>query len=233
MAEARLEGIRAGAVVRCTDGRVGQVAGVGAAADDRPGSLRVVRESDGRELRVPIDLVEEVADDGSVLLGCAGRDLDRLGTSVPGEQRLGVGGAPSGERMQLREEELVPHKEMREAGRVRIRKEVEEVPRVLDVEAAREQVAVEHVPVGKVVPEKRAPWREGDFLIVPVYEEQVEVVKRLVLREQLRIRLETTTEARRIAESVLRERVVIEDSTDKGFVREYYATPPEDHPTAQ
>jgi uncharacterized protein (TIGR02271 family) len=233
MAETRLEHIRAGAVVHCTDRRVGRVARVDAGADDRPASLRVVRESDDRALRVPIDLVEGVADDGSVLLGCAGRDLDRLGVPAAGERGPGVGGAPGGERMQLREEELVPHTEMREAGRVRIRKEVEEVPRVLDVEAAREQVAVEHVPVGQVVPEKRAPWREGDFLIVPVYEEQVEVVKRLVLREQLRIRLETTTEAHRITESVLRERVVIEDSTDEGFVREYYATPPEDRPTAQ
>ena len=228
MARPSVEQIRPGVEVHCTDGRIGIV--IDTEAGDRGGAelLRIRQELTDRQLLIPFDLVDTLAEDGSVLLECASTDLVGAGGagSVGSRPAPRVAEGPGVERLELREEAIVPHKEMREAGRVRLRKEVEAVPREIDVEAAREQVAVEHVPVGKVVPERRAPWREGDFLIVPVYEEQVEVVKRLVLREQLRIRLDTTTEARHFAETVLRERIVIEDSTEEGFVREYYAAAP-------
>jgi uncharacterized protein (TIGR02271 family) len=186
----------------------------------------VVAEPNSPPLRLPLDLVEDLADDGSVLLSCTRQELrdaasgqrqeqpERPSTELRGERLEG--------RLELREEQLVPHKELRPTGQVRIWKELEEVPSELDVEAYREQVSVEHLPVGKAVAERVAPWREGDYLIVPVYEEQLEVVRRLVMREQLRIKLETTRQTHHVAETVRRERAVLEDTTEHGAVVERY-----------
>src|SRR5438128_11977190 len=95
---------------------------------------------------------------------------------------------PEGETLQLRREELVAHKEMRHIGDVEIRTEVEQVPGRLEVDAEREDVEVSHVPVNRVVAERERPHEEGDVLVVPVYEEELVVTKRLVLREELHIR---------------------------------------------
>ena len=128
-----------------------------------------------------------------------------------------------GERtLELREEELIPHKEMREVGEVVIRTEIEEVPGRLEVEAFREEVEVEHVPVGQFVSERVQPWQEEDTLIVPVYEEQLVMVKRLVLREHLKIRRVRVAEKQLFEDMLRRERVVVEDPTNTGLVHEKY-----------
>lgn len=131
----------------------------------------------------------------------------------------------AGERViELREEELVARKDLRELGEVEIRTQVEEVPSRLEVEAYREEVEVEHVPVGDVVSERVAPWEEEGVLVVPVYEEQLVLVKRLVLREKLRIRRVATTETRLFEDLVRRERLIVEDPNDTGLVHEQYPT---------
>jgi len=126
--------------------------------------------------------------------------------------------------IELREEELVPHKELREVGEVEIRTVVERFPSRLEVEAYREEVQVEHVPVGQVVSERVKPWEEGDVLVVPVYEEQLVVVKRLMLREHLRVRRLGTTETRLFEDNLLRERLVIGDLSGSGLVHETFPT---------
>ena len=127
-------------------------------------------------------------------------------------------------RLELREEQLVAHKDLRHLGDVVVRTEVEEVPGRLEVEAYREEVEVDHVPVGRVVRERVAPWEDGEVLVVPVYEEQLVVVKRLVLKEELRIRRVAGTE-RQVFEDVLRrERLVIEDPQNTGLVHEQFPT---------
>jgi uncharacterized protein (TIGR02271 family) len=126
--------------------------------------------------------------------------------------------------LELREEQLVPHKEMREVGEVRIRTVVEEIPGRLEVEALREEVEVEHVPVGRVVSERVPPWEEDDVLYVPVYEEQLVMVKRLLLREHLKIRRVATTETQLFEDTLRRERVVVEDPGNTGLVHERFPT---------
>jgi uncharacterized protein (TIGR02271 family) len=128
------------------------------------------------------------------------------------------------QKLEVREEELIARKELRELGEVRVRKEVEEVPGRLEVDALREEVEVEHVPVGKIVNERVEPWEEDGELIVPVYEEQVVMVKRLVLREQLRIRRVASTERQLFEDTLRRERVAVEDPHNTGLVHEQYAT---------
>jgi uncharacterized protein (TIGR02271 family) len=126
--------------------------------------------------------------------------------------------------LELREEQLVAQKEMRQVGEVAIRTRVEEVPGRLEVDVQREEVEVEHVPMNQVVHEREAPWEENGVLVVPVYEEQLVVVKRLVLREQLRVRRVGTTEHRLYEDVLRRERLVIDDPTHSGLVHERYPT---------
>ncbi|MBA2447738.1 MAG: YsnF/AvaK domain-containing protein [Chloroflexi bacterium] len=126
--------------------------------------------------------------------------------------------------LELREEQLVPHKEMREVGQIQIRTEVEEIPGRLEVEALREEVEVEHVPIGQVVSERVPPWEEDGVLYVPLYEEQLVMVKRLVLREHLKIRRVGTTETRLFEDTLRRDRLVVEDPDNTGLVHERFPT---------
>ena len=134
----------------------------------------------------------------------------------PGEERV----------IELREEQLVARKERRDVGEVIIRTEVETAPARLEVEALREEVEVVHEPVGETVAERTDPWEEDGVLIVPVYEEQLVVTKRLVLRERLRVRRLRTTERQLFEDTLKRERLVVEDpqGADSRLVREIYPT---------
>jgi uncharacterized protein (TIGR02271 family) len=128
----------------------------------------------------------------------------------------------SSRRIELREEQLVAEKELVDLGEIVIRTAVDEVPGRIEVEAIREEAEVEHVPVGQVVTERVDPWEEDGVLVIPLYEEQLVVVKRLYLREQLRIRRIGTT-ARQVFEDTLRqERLVIEDAQATGLVHEVF-----------
>ena len=55
-------------------------------------------------------------------------------------------------------------------------------------ELAREQVVVERIPVGRVVDTIPPVRYEGDVTIMPVVEEEVVVVRRLVLKEEVHLR---------------------------------------------
>lgn len=132
---------------------------------------------------------------------------------------------PEGRTIPLRQEELVAHREMRHVGDVEIRTEVEEVPGRLEVQAQHEELEVEHVPVGRVVAQREAPHQEADVLVVPVYEEQLVVVKKLVLREELRIRRVPSVETQVFEDTLRRERLIVED--DSGALRERYPVDPD------
>ncbi|MBV9119388.1 MAG: YsnF/AvaK domain-containing protein [Chloroflexi bacterium] len=127
-----------------------------------------------------------------------------------------------GATLHLREEELVASKEMRHLGDVQIRTYVEEVPHELKVEAFSEEVEVSHVPVNRVVSEREAPRQDGDLLVVPIYEEEIVVTKRLVLREELHVRRIAACETRVFEETLRRERLKVEDCDATGMVHERY-----------
>jgi uncharacterized protein (TIGR02271 family) len=131
---------------------------------------------------------------------------------------------PDEQTLELREEELVVQRKMREIGEAHIRTRIEEVPARLEVEATAEEVEVEHVPVGQVVSERVEPYQDGDVLIVPIYEEQLVVTKRLLLREQLRIRRVATTQRQLFEDTLKKERVEVEDAGQTGMVHEQFAT---------
>jgi len=142
-------------------------------------------------------------------------------TSTSNPDDLGA----EGERvLELREERLVANKELREVGEVVVRTEIETVPSRLEVDAFREEVEVEHEPVGQAVSSRTETWEEDGELIVPIYEEQLVVTKRLILRERLHVRRIGTNENQVFEDTVRREHVVIDDSQQTRLVHEVYPT---------
>lgn len=119
----------------------------------------------------------------------------------------------------LYEEQLRVNRELREIGEIVIRKVIEEIPTRAEVDALHEELDIETVSVDEVVEQRREPWREGDVLVVPVYEERLTVVRQLVMREQLRISLNQVTEKHLVEETLRREHAVIEDPDKTGRVR--------------
>jgi len=138
-----------------------------------------------------------------------------------------VGGAER--TLELREEQLVARKDLREVGEITVRTVVEEVPGRLEVEAQREEVEIEHVPQGQIVTERIGPYEEDGVLVVPIYEEQLVVVKRLVLKEHLRVRRVSSIEHQLFEDTLRRDRLVIEDPNNTQLVHEQYATLDGDH----
>jgi uncharacterized protein (TIGR02271 family) len=194
-------------------------------AEFQAGRVIVTVEAEGRQSEASSILRRFGAYDAASRSAAAGTGAGM--PEVPGYAPLGVSEGEAAtlteERtIELREEELVPRKELREVGRVQVRTEVEEVPGRLEVEALREEVEVEHVPVGEVVTERVKPWEEDGVVIVPIYEEQLVVVKRLFLREHLRIRRVATTETRLFADTLRRDKVVVEDPDNTGLVHERF-----------
>src|SRR5438105_6692183 len=145
--------IRSGAPVECTDGYLGTVSRL---ETDHLGNLTLVHVATERgDVIVPERDIRPVRPDGTVMLSC-GRDAigAPLGTNVVDATATG---GPD-EVIALREERLVAHREMEQVGEIVVRTEVESVPGRLEVEAQREEVAIEHVPIGQVVSERSAPW---------------------------------------------------------------------------
>ncbi len=139
------------------------------------------------------------------------------------ENREQAAESPLTQTFVLQEEQLVAERKTEEVGRVTVRTYVEEFPGKLDVDAFREEVEIEHHPVGQVVNQRQAPWEENGVMIIPVYEEQLVVSKQLVLKEQLRIRRVRKVEKHHFENTLRRERVAIEPPAEPGFLHEKHA----------
>ena len=140
-----------------------------------------------------------------------------------GEAEYDSGVADTVHTLELREEQLVAHKELRDLGEIEVRTVIDEVPGRLEVEAYREEVLVEHEIVGQVVTEREKPWEETDgVLVIPIYEEQLVVTKRLVLRERMHVRRIGTTERQLFQDVLRRERLVVDDPQRTGLLHEQY-----------
>jgi hypothetical protein len=83
---------------------------------------------------------------------------------------------------------------------------------------------VEHVAIGQVATERQSPGEEDGVLLVPIYEEQLVVVKRLLLWEQVRVRRVGISETQLFEEPLRRERLVVEDPSNTGLVYEQFST---------
>ena len=70
-------------------------------------------------------------------------------------------------------------------GTVRVRKVIHQMAESVSAAGYREVVETTRVPVNRVVQSVKAPWHQGDVLVIPVYEERL--VRQLVLLEEIQI----------------------------------------------
>jgi len=95
----------------------------------------------------------------------------------------------------LVEEVLRLGKRTVETGRVRVSLTTETVQEILHETLRTRRAEVERVPVGREVSEVPATRQEGNVIIVPVVEEVLVTVKRLVLKEEIHLRLVDSEES--------------------------------------
>lgn len=139
-------------------------------------TLAWIRAGDGPALLVPLSLMTQQPD-GTYRLPFA------FDASPGTEDNLHA-------TLEVRQEQLHVGKRVVDRGSgVRIHKTVSEHEQVVDQPLLRDELGVEHVPVGAVVDQLDPPRMryEGDTLVVPVLEEVLVVQKQLRLKEEVRI----------------------------------------------
>lgn len=108
------------------------------------------------------------------------------------------------EHIELREEELRVEKERVEAGEVTLRKEVVKENKTIDVPVTREEVVVEKRSVGGRRPAS-GDVGEDEEISIPVMEEQIQVEKTPVVREEVSLQKREVQDTRKVSDTVRRE----------------------------
>ncbi len=175
---------------------------------------------DEANARVPVTALTFDEDNEAVRLT---RPLDMLSVAETetGFATAAVGaepaapGARAGEEgtVEIVEERLDIEKQRRKAGEVRIGKEVETETVRREVPVEHEEVIIEREPVREPIsPAEARPHLEGreGEITVPVYGEEVEVTKRPIVAERLRIRKRMVQDTREVAADVRKERATVE-----------------------
>jgi uncharacterized protein (TIGR02271 family) len=91
------------------------------------------------------------------------------------------------ERIGLVEEQLEVGTREVDRGRVRIRTKVDTREELVEAALRQDDVAVERVPIGRLLDAVPAVREEDGVLIVPVLEERLVVTKQLFLKEEVRV----------------------------------------------
>jgi uncharacterized protein (TIGR02271 family) len=115
-------------------------------------------------------------------------------------------------RVQRTEEELAAGTREREAGELRVRKNVRTDRESVEVPTRHEEVSVERVPLSGEASEAQIG---EDEVNVPVTEEEVVVSKRPVVKEEVRIRKDVVEDTEVVEEDVRREEIDVEDQTTR------------------
>jgi len=118
-------------------------------------------------------------------------------------------------RVPLMEEEVVVQKATKETGAVRIHKNVVEEERQVTVPLRREEVIVERTPINRsatAMPADAHPFEDQRFAI-PVHEEEFELIKRPVVKEEVCVRRVSHEEQRAATATVRHEELEVEDTS--------------------
>ena len=113
-------------------------------------------------------------------------------------------------RVQRTEEELAAGTREREAGEVRVQKNVRTDRESIEVPTRHEEVSVERVPLSGEASEAEIG---EDEVSVPVTEEEVVVSKKPVVKEEVRIKKDVVEDTQVVEEDVRREEIDIDDQT--------------------
>jgi uncharacterized protein (TIGR02271 family) len=109
----------------------------------------------------------------------------------------------------LYEEALAVAKRRVARGRYRVDVRVVEREQSLEQTLERQDVEVERIAVGRVVEAVPETRQEGDVMIIPIVEEEVVLVTRLVLREEIHVRKKTTQRTEQFTVKLRSERAEI------------------------
>jgi uncharacterized protein (TIGR02271 family) len=151
-------------------------------------------------------------------LAYEGRDEqppDDPGGSVADEH----GGLEEDLRVQRSEEELRASVREHEAGHVNVKKNVRTEREVVRVPKRREEVAIERVPVEGEAREASGVTEADigeDEVVVQVFEEEVVVSKKIVLKEKIRIRKMVAWDEEAVEVDLRKEEVEVDDQSGRG-----------------
>ena len=122
-------------------------------------------------------------------------------------------------RVQRSEEEAHAGVREREAGRVSARKSVHTEREVVRVPKRREEVDIERVPVEGEAREASGATKADigeDEVILQVFEEEIVVEKRVVLKEEIRLRKRVAWDEEAVEVDLRKEEVEIDDQSGRG-----------------
>jgi uncharacterized protein (TIGR02271 family) len=193
-------------------GLIGALVGMGVPEEDakhfergfQEGGILVTVQSDGR------------AEEAREALSLGGADL---GPSWGG-RRESFAGRHTGEgrdRLELREEELEVNKHQVQAGEVRVRKDVVTEQRNIEVPVTREEVVIERHPAEGREAADQTLDDENEDIRIPLMEEEVDVQKRAVVREEVSVGKRRVQDTRNVSDTVRREEARIESEGDVGL----------------
>ncbi len=150
----------------------------------------LVNLADGRHVIVPTEALVSRKEHGFFLPLSLSELMSPQRAHSIDESRAQSNGAQRTEAMVVPvvAEELQIDKRRIETGRVRITKRVHEREEVFDEPLLREEVDVERVAVNQFVDTAPPIRYEGDTMIIPLLEEVLVVEKRLMLKEELRVK---------------------------------------------
>ncbi len=154
---------------------------------------------------------------GTYAMDASGRPTEGEGRGTGSGSRL-AHGATEDVRVPVAEEELVAEKRERQAGEVRVRKDVATEHKQIDVPVTREEVHVDRVPTSARDAVAEGKLFQKDTVSVPVHEEELEIKKRPVVKEEVRLRKDRIVEQRAADEDIKKERVDV-DETGTGTKR--------------
>jgi uncharacterized protein (TIGR02271 family) len=126
-------------------------------------------------------------------------------------------------RVQRSEEELRASVREREAGQVNVKKSVRTEREVVRIPKRREEVVIERVPVEDEARESSGATEAHigeDEVVVQVFEEEIVVTKRVVLKEEIRLRKRVAWDEEAVEVDLRKEEVEIDDRTERGSPRE-------------
>jgi uncharacterized protein (TIGR02271 family) len=91
-------------------------------------------------------------------------------------------------------EEVAISKQVVETGRVQVARITHEREQLIDELLAHETVEIDRTPIGRQVDEMPAIRDEGDTVVIPIVEEVLVIERRLLLKEEIRVRRVRSTE---------------------------------------
>jgi len=117
------------------------------------------------------------------------------------------------QKIQLREEQLTANKQQVQAGEVGIHKDVVSEEKTINVPVNREEVYIERTPVTDATP-SNTPIGQDEHIRVPVSEEQVNVSKQPVVKEEINVGKRVVQENQQVSDTVQREEARIDRAGD-------------------